>query len=176
VHIYKLLAGVAITAALFVGGPYLAAHYGFLAPLADKAAFVLVVTTSFLIVKSLLGGVIAGEFAFHKFGYDNCVMTFGAVLTALALQLASQTDVFPGLSSVALLQDIPVIGSTPAIRRSVQLLVFLLVALAATLLTGAVSAAINNESAKGPHFLALMNTGIGLFLLGLYVLLLITKG
>jgi hypothetical protein len=175
-NIYKLLGGVVLTGLLFIPAPILAAHFGLLAPLADKAVLILIVTTVGLVVKAIIGDVVAGEFLFHKFGYDNCVMTFGALLTALALQLVSTIDLFPGLSSVVFLRDIPTLSSDPVANRSAQLLVFLLVALAGTLITGAISAAIKKSIAKGPDFLSSVNSGIGLFLLGLYVLLLVTKG
>src|SRR6266853_6997780 len=101
-NIYKLLGGVLLMNVLVVGAPYI------LVPsLTEKAWLILIVTTVGLTVKCVVGDVVAGEFLFHKFGYDNCVMTFGAALTAVALQLAAGTDLFPGLSSVVLLRDIP---------------------------------------------------------------------
>ena len=101
-NIYKLLGGVLLTALLFIPAPFFAAQYGLLSPLADKAVLILLVTTVGLVVKSIVGDVVAGEFLYYKFGYDNCVMTFGALLTALALQILSKTDIFPGMSSVVL--------------------------------------------------------------------------
>ena len=170
-NIYKLLGGVLLMNVLVVGAPYI------LVPsLTEKAWLILIVTTVGLTVKCVVGDVVAGEFLFHKFGYDNCVMTFGAALTAVALQLAAGTDLFPGLSSVVLLRDIPAISANPLANRSVQLLVFLLLALAGTLITGAISAAIKKTVARGPDFLSLLNTVLGLSLLGLYVLMLVTKG
>ena len=175
-NIYKLLGGVFLTALLFIPLPYLAAHYGLLAPLADKAVLILVVTTVGLVVKTIIGDVVAGEFLFYKFGYDNCVMTFGALLTAVGLQILSNVDLFPGMTSVIFLKSFPVFGLGEAADRSIQLFLFLLLALAGTLLTGAISAAIKKNTAKGKDFLSLLNSIIGLLLLGLYVLLLTTKG
>lgn len=175
-NIYKLLGGVLLTVIFLVVAPFVIARLGLMAPLTEKAWLILAVTTLGLVVKSVVGDVVAGEFLFHKFGYDNCVMTFGAVLTALALQLVAGADLFPGFSSVVILRDIPSVSSDPVANRSVQLLVFLLLALAGTLIAGAISAAIKKAVAKGPDFLSLLNTALGLFLLGLYVLVLVTKG
>jgi hypothetical protein len=174
-NIYKLLVGALLTIILIVVVPFLAARFGLLPTLADKAWLILTVTALGLVVKSIIGDVVAGEFLFYKFGYDNCVMTFGAVLTALALQLVSRTDLFAGMSSVVLLRDLPTVSSDPIANRSVQLVIFLLLALTATLVAGAIASAIKKGTAKGPNLLALLNTGLGLLFLGIYVLVLVTK-
>jgi hypothetical protein len=175
-NIYKLLSGILITILLVVVAPYLAVRAGWMAPIADKAWLILLVTAGGLIVKSVIGDVVAGEFLFYKFGYDNCVMTLGAVLTALALQLVSTIDLFPGLTKVAILGSLPPLSSDPIANRSTQLFLLLLIALLATLLTGRIAAAIKREKASGPDFLSLLNSVIGAFVLSLYVLVLITKG
>jgi hypothetical protein len=175
-NIYKLLGGALLTFCFIVGAPFLAAHFALLAPLAQKAWLILIVTAGGLVAKSVIGDVVAGEFLFYKFGYDNCLMTFGAVLTALALQLVAATDLFPGLNSVVFLRDIPAISADPIANRSLQLLVFLLMALVATLITGRIATSIKDKTAKGPEFLAFLNTGVGLLFLALYVLVLVTKG
>ena len=166
--IWKLLTGVVITFLLVVVAPRVAADLGLMAPLADSAWLTLSVTAGGLIIKSLIGDTIAGEFLFYKFGYDNCVVTLGAVLTAFALQLAAAEDLFPGLGSVAILNSIP--------DRSIQLLFLFLIALVATLLTGRIAAAIKNDNPSGASVLSLLNALIGIVLLAINVLILITKG
>lgn len=175
-NIYKLLIGMAITILLVVVAPYMAAHFGLMSPLADKGWLVLLVTACGLIIKSLVGDVVAGEFLFYKFGYDNCVMTLGAVLTALAIQLVATVDLFPGLKNVAVLKSVPALSSDPIANRSTQLFVLLLIALVGTLLSGKIAAAIKHENPRGKPFLSLLNSVIGVVLLGLYVLVLVTKG
>jgi hypothetical protein len=175
-NIYKLLGGVLLSILLVGAGPYVAAHFGLLGPLADKAWLILFFTGAGLVFKCLVNDTVAGEFMFHKFGYENCVMMFGATLTALGLQLASEADLFPGLSSFALVAMLPTVLPGPGANRSFQLFVFFVVALVFTLLTAKISRAIKQEKAKGANFLALLNTLIGLLLLAFYVLILITKG
>ena len=175
-NIYKLLAGILVTILLVVVAPYLAVSVGLMAPIAEKAWLILLVTACGLIVKSVIGDVVAGEFLFYKFGYDNCVMTLGAVLTALALQLVATIDLFPGLKNVAVLSALPLLSTDPIANRSTQLFVLLLVALLGTLLTGRIASAIKHDKASGQDFLSLLNSVIGAFLLALYVLVLITKG
>jgi hypothetical protein len=123
-----------------------------------------------------VGDIAAGEFLFYKFGYDNCMMTFGAVLTALALQLVSTADLFPGMSFVVGVRSLPQMRTDPAENRCVQLFVFLLLTLAATLLTGRIASEIKAGRARGPDFLSIFNTIISVVFLGFYVLILITKG
>jgi hypothetical protein len=174
--IYKLLGGMLITILLVVVAPYAAARLGYMSPLADKAWLILLVTACGLVVKSIVGDIVADEFLYYKFGYDNCVMTLGAVLTALALQLVSTVDLFPGINNVAGLNSLPTLSSDPIANRATQLFVLLLVALLGTLLTGRIAAAIKQKKARGPDLLAFLNSVIGAALLGLYVLILITKG
>jgi hypothetical protein len=174
--VWKLLIGVGTTIFLVLGAPYAAIRLGLIAPFADKAWLILAVTVTGLIAKNVLGDIVAGEFLFYKFGYDNCVMTFGAVLTALALQLVSTVDLFPGFSNVAIIGSLPMLSYDPILGRSLQLLLLLFIAFSATLITGRIAVAIKHEKARGPHFLSLLNSLVGVLLLGLYVLVLITKG
>jgi hypothetical protein len=179
--IHKLLLGCLLSFLLVVPGPYVLAYFGFLGPLADKAWLILFITMVGLVLKSLVGDVVSGEFFFHKFGYDNCVMTFAAILTACGLQLASTADLFPGLSSFTPLASLPRISQDQVTNRLIQLFIFLLVALIFTLITAAISGAINKAHAnkvilQGESFLAFFNAVVGLFLLGCYVLILVTKG
>ena len=174
-NIYNLLAGVLLTVVVVVVMPYLLAFLQLMPPLNDYAWVILLVATSGLIVKLIVGDVAAGEFLWHKFGYDNCIMAFGALLTALALQLVASTDLFPGLSAVAGIKNVR-IASNDATNRSIQLLVALLFALTCTLITSSISGAIKKNAAQGVAFLSLINTLIGLFLLACYVLTLVAKG
>ena len=174
-NIYKLLAGILLTIFLVEAGPHIAVKFGLISPLKDKAWLILLITASSLAIKSLISDVVAGEFLFHKFGYDNCLVSFSATLTALGLQLASKDDLFTGLSTFVLLADIPAPFPEPAANRSLQLFVFLLLALTGTLLTAAISGAIKRKQAKGQDFLSLFNSIIGAALLALYVVILITK-
>ncbi|MGZ4162270.1 MAG: hypothetical protein ACXVNF_15950 [Neobacillus sp.] len=146
-----------------------------MSPLVDKAWITLGVTASFLVIKLLMADVASGEFLWHKFGYDNCVMSFGATLTALGLQLTSKDDIFQGLSSIVLLGSLSIF-SDPIANRSLQLFFFLLLALGGTLLTAIISGYIKKNQAKGVTLLSFLNSIIGAILLALYVLILITKG
>lgn len=173
-NIYKLIGGVAITIVLVSCAPYVAEYFGVIKPLSDKAYIILASTATGLVFKALVGDVVAGEFLFHKFGYDNCIMSFGTAITSLGLQLISKNDLFIGFPSFDLYQ------AEPAANRSIQLFFVLLLTLVVTLLTATISSAIkksqtNGIKLKGENLLSFFNFIIGTSLLGLYVLLLVTK-
>jgi hypothetical protein len=170
INIYKLLGGIVLTIFMVAGAPWLAARAGFVTPLPPHAWFILFVTGAGLVVKAVLGDVAAGEFLFYKFGYDNCVMAFGAALTALALQVESKDDLFPGLDPM-----FHALGD-PFPNRSTEILVFLILTLVATMITGRIASAIKNEKARGATALSLFNAFVGVGLLGIYVIMLVTRG
>lgn len=175
--IFKLGLGVAITLVAVMGAPYLLSSLSVHAPLSNHAWLVLLVAAAFLIVKATMSYFVAGDFQLHKFGYDNCVVTFGAVLTAFSLQLAASTDLFPGLNATFLLKEMPSFGmSNPALARAMQLLSTLLVTLVLMLLAAAISKSIHDREIRGESILSGLNTFIGTAMLLVYVQMLITKG
>jgi hypothetical protein len=174
-NIYKLLAGIMITILLMVIFPLIAAQLGWMDPLADKAPLILMVATVGLVIKSLIGDVVAGEFLFYKFGYDNCVLTFGALLTAFALQLTSTVDHFPGLDNIAIIKHMTFVASDPISQRLCQLFSLLFLALVSMIFTGKLAAAIKHDNPDGKNFLSFLSSVLGAVLLGIYVLVLITK-
>jgi hypothetical protein len=181
VSIHKLLLGSLLSFLLVVPGPYVLHYFRLLGPLADNAWLILLVTMVGLVLKALVGDVVSGEFFFHKFGYDNCVMTFAAMLTACGLQIASPKDLFPGLSSFTPFASLAMFSQGDRNKTLIELFIFLLLALLFTLLTAKISAAINKahtdkKPLAGENFLAFFNAAVGLFLLGCYVLVLVTKG
>ncbi|WP_211704993.1 hypothetical protein [Paraburkholderia domus] len=171
---FKLLAGIVITVVAMASLPYIFARLGWNLPLNQKAWLILGFTAGGLVVKTLVGDFAGGEFAFHKFGYDNCVMTFGAALTAVALQLNSSIDLFPGLDHVT---PFSLVGGTDvASSRKTQLFIVLFTALVTMLITAKISNSIKNGSVNVRGLWALLNTIIGLAVLGFYVLILVCKG
>jgi hypothetical protein len=174
-NIYKIIVGILITLLLMVFFPWIAAKIGWIGPLSDKAPLLLLVATSGLVIKSLIGDVVAGEFLFYKFGYDNCVLTFGALLMAFALQLTSTVDHFPGLDSLYIIKHMTFIASDPISKRQCQLVSLLLFALTSMILTGKLAAAIKHDNPDGKNLLSFLSSVLGAFLLAIYVLVLITK-
>lgn len=175
-NIYKMVGGVALTIALVVVVPLLASEFNIISALAENAKFVLLITSIGLVIKAVMADRVAGEFLFYKFGYDNCVVAFGALLTALALQILSSVDLFPGMKDIALLNITSGLYSSPLSQRLAQLLILFLVSLAAMIVTGHIAAEIKQDKAAAPNLLSLFNSVVGTSLLGVYVLILITKG
>jgi hypothetical protein len=105
---WKLVTGAIITCAVIGLSPYLFQWLGWVRPLQQNAWVVLLVTGFGLLLKLYIADRASdGEFLFYKFGYDNCIVSFGAILTALSLQLQSDHDLFPSLSSVTALRALP---------------------------------------------------------------------
>ncbi|HBC3960245.1 hypothetical protein ACJO11_23945 [Vibrio parahaemolyticus] len=174
-NIYKLLAGIMMTILLMVVFPMLASKLGWMDPLADKAPLILMVATLGLVIKSLIGDVVAGEFLFYKFGYDNCVLTFGSILTAFSLQLTSSVDHFPSLDNIAIIKHMTFFATEPISQRLCQFFSLLLISLVSMILTGKLAAALKHDNPDGKYFLSFISSVLGAALLGVYVLVLITK-
>jgi hypothetical protein len=172
-NIWKLISAIVVTIALLMVGPYALAGVGLISPLVPKAWIVLLVTGLGLILKTVLGDMISGEFEYHKHGYDFCIISLGATISSFSLQLTSDKDLFPGLSSTG---PLAIISSDVLEQRRVLLFVFLLFSYTATLLTAYISKAIKEPDTKFKNALSLINFSIGSALLGVYVLMLITKG
>jgi hypothetical protein len=176
VNIYKLLAASLLTLAFMVGAPILAASRSLIGPFNEKAWFILLITACFLVFKAFIGDFVAGQFLFHKYGYDNCLVTMGGVLTALATQIVSNDDLYPGMGAVIGIRSIPPLTSSAVQNRAAQLAFCLALSLAATLVTARISSEITSGRAAAKDLLALLNTAIGVSVLAIYVLVLISKG
>src|SRR6478609_4470606 len=97
----KLMIGVAITVLVIAMTPWLLRHFEWLGPLHKHALAIVLLTAAGLLVKLYVADIAAdGEFLFYKNGYDNCIVAFGAILTAAALQAQSEVDLFPGLATM----------------------------------------------------------------------------
>jgi hypothetical protein len=172
---WKLVVGVLITGVALTLFPYGFRRLGWIDSLGDQAWLVLLVTGFGLILKMYIADrATDGEFLFYKFGYDNCIVTFGAVLTAFALQLESTADLFPGLAAIPILNRLHL----PAITalRNLQLFVLLLLALLASLATAHIAGEIKRQNGPDRGFWPFLSSVVGLGMLGTYVLVLITKG
>jgi hypothetical protein len=172
VKIWKLLLAILITVGLLLVVPYGFAQIALIHPLNAHAWLILSVTIVGLIAKMLFGDIASGEFSWHKHGYDFCIMTLGAVLSGLSLQLISDTDLFPGLSSIGLFSTFSqdVLG-----QRRIALFIFLISSFASALLTARISRAIGDPNTHLKAALSLLNFSIGTVFLAFYVLVLVTK-
>ena len=175
-NIWKLIGALALTSALFIGGAYGFAELGWIAQLQAKAWLVLLVTTIGILFKLLFGDLATGEFHYYKHGYDLCVLTMGATLSALSLQLLSEVSLFPGLQTAGPVALIQYLTSDPVQQCRLLLFAVFLVSSFTALLTARISKAIKIEAARGKNLLALINFSLGAAMLGWYVLILVTKG
>jgi hypothetical protein len=162
------------TVVLILGIPFVFGLFGWGNAPAGKNWWILVAACFGMIAKLLASETATGEFEFYKFGYDNCVTTLGAIITALAIQLSSTQDVFPGLATISWLSTF---GRTvPAEARTVQLIMFFGATWLMTLVTARICGGIKKGEVNKRGLKALGSAVVGPVFLSLYALLLAAKG
>lgn len=174
--IWKLILAVAVNCALFITTPFLLEWLGLVAPLTPKAGWILGITVVGLVLKILFGDLASGGFEYHRHGYDFCIVTLGAALSSISVQLTTDRDLFPGLSGLSALLRINLVTKEVITQRIFLLVAILLASCILALLTARISSAIREGNAQFPNLLSLLNFVLGVGLFGVYVLILITKG
>jgi hypothetical protein len=175
-EIWKLLFAMLVTLALFIGLPIIFGTYGLMPPLNPKAIYILLVTAGGLVLKILFGDMISGEFEYQRHGYDLCIVTLGASLSSLSLQIMTDQDLFPGLQNARVFAGLASVVSSPISQRIVLLFGVFLLSCIMSLVTARVGMAIKKDSTKAKNSLRLLNFLIGSGVFGAYILMLITKG
>lgn len=164
----RLMIGVAITGATIGLTPTALETLGWVGPLQPYAWVVVALTALGMLLKLYIGDIATnGDFLFHKYGYDNCIVTFGGTLTAVSLQLQSEADLFPGLSGV------PGLGAVPS--GELRLFILCVGALLACLHTAHIAGDIKKHERRDRGFWAMLNAFIGVVMLATFVLILISK-
>jgi hypothetical protein len=115
--------------------PFVLAWLGLIAALHPHAWLILTVTALGLVLKTIFGDLVAGEFHYYKHGYDFCVITLGASLSSFSLQLVSDKDLFPGLPSTGPLAIVAIIATNVIDQRKILLLLVFLISCVLALLT-----------------------------------------
>jgi hypothetical protein len=174
--IWKLLLAILVTLALFIGLPIIFGTYGLMPPLNPKAKYILAITAGGLVFKILFGDLISGKFEYQRHGYDLCIVTLGASLSSLSLQIMSDHDLFPDLQQARVFAGLASISPNPVSQRIVLLLGVFLLSCIMSLVTARVGMAIREETTKGKNYLSLFNFLMGAGVFGAYILMLITKG
>jgi hypothetical protein len=174
--IWKLLLAIVVILALFVSLPYILGTFGLMPPLSSKAIYILIITAGGLVFKILFGDMISGKFEYQRQGYDLCIITLGASLSLLSLQITSDHDLFPDLPKARLLTVIASLTPNAISQRILLLLGIFLLSCILSLVTARIGMAIRQEKTKGKSYLSLLNFVLGSGVFGTYILLLITKG
>ncbi|MCP5133686.1 MAG: hypothetical protein H6976_08795 [Gammaproteobacteria bacterium] len=174
--IWKLIGALVITTALTIGGAYAFSWLGWIADLQPKAWLILLVSTLGILFKLLFGDLATGEFQYHKHGYDLCVLSMGATMSSLSLQLVTDINLFSGIQSTSPILLAKTFTNDAIQQSRVLLFTVFLFASFSTLLTARVSKAIRFDSTKGKNILSLLNFSIGAAMLGWYVLILVARG
>jgi hypothetical protein len=170
----KLFIGIGVTIVLILGVPAIISAAGWKGAPGGPGWGILVMACFGMVVKLLASESATGEFEFYKFGYDNCVTTMGAVISAFAIQLYSTKDVYPGLATLSFLptfnkQDLVTI-------RTIQLALFFCLTWLATLITARICGGIKRGEVNERGLKALVNAFIGPMFLSSYALMLAAKG
>jgi hypothetical protein len=174
VKIWKLLGAILLVSVFVIFSPYLLYRLDLINPIKDHTWWITGVATIGMIIKIICGDLISGEFLYYKHGYDSCILTFGAALSNLSLQLLSKDDEFPNISPNGLL-NLSVFNSDPATQKRMLLLAVFLLALVGTMLTAYIAKAISHPATKYKSPLSALNFGIGTGLLATYLLMLFAK-
>ena len=170
----NLLFGAVITGTVLLVLPGIFALLGWPGAPSSNGWWILGAACFALIVKLIASETATGEFEFYKFGYDSCVTTLGATISALAIQLYSSVDVFPGLAKISYL---PAFGMTDSIKlRTTQLVVFFGLTWIVTFFTARICGGIKKKEISERGGKALACAVIGPFFLFAYSLILASKG
>lgn len=171
----KFLFGVIIIIAIFTILPQVFVKLGWLPPLINKSWLVILIAGGGILFKALIGDMVSGDFTFHKFGYDNCIITFGGVLTAFVLQLKGNIDYFPGLS-LSPMRYFDSIGSNIIQSRQIELFILLFISLILLLFAANNSQIVIKDESKVKWLLSILNSFVGVIAVGSYLYILILKG
>lgn len=174
--IWKLLFAIFINFVLIMGVPYILSDLGLIYPLTSNSWVILLITGITISMKTILGDFISGEFMYHKHGYDFCIVALGTSMSGLSLQILADKSLFPGLQHAPFISFVSQ-NITSAENVAIAYLSFILIiSIFATLLTARISKSINHDSPRFPDLLSILNFSIGSGIIGMYLLLIITKG
>lgn len=170
----NLLIGGAVTIGVLLGVPGIFALAGLPGAPSSSGWWILFAACMALLIKLIASETATGEFEFYKFGYDSCITTLGATLSAGAIQLYSATDVYPGMAKIGYL---PTFGLKDDVRiRTAQLVCFFVVTWLVTWLTARICGGIKKQEIKSRGGKALFCAVVGPFFLFAYALILASKG
>lgn len=182
-----MLCAAALLVGLFIGAPLGIERLGWGVSLQPHAGWVLAATAAGLLLTMFLNHISSGVFYYHRQGFDFCIVTMGAALSSLSLQLMSETSLLnnmpPGLLSQLLASADWKQAPDGAISRDVSLLFFssmFVVSLLLALVTSQIARAVVHPSNVGrnliPDVLAILNYVLGVAALIGYLQMLLLGG
>lgn len=170
----NLLIGVTVTLVALLGLPGVLAFFNLPGAPSSSGWWILAAASFALVIKLFASETATGEFEFYKFGYDSCITTLGATISALAIQLNSTSDVFPGMAKITYL---PTFGMGDDVQtRRTQLVVFFALTWLVALFTARICGAIKKGDVRERSGKAYACAVFGPFFLFAYALILASKG
>jgi hypothetical protein len=168
-----LFIGVILTFILMIGSPFVFGRIGWSHAPEGHSWWILIAAFVGVVAKLIASETATGEVEFYKLGYDLCTTTLGGIITALAIQLSSSTDMFPGFASASFL---PTLGDQEPSNRTNQLVGFFILCLGAVYATARIARSIHDKKIDPRGRWALLNAAVGAACLAGYALLLAAKG
>ncbi len=144
-------------------------------PLQAHAWVVLAMGYAGIVIKSLFGLLIGGDFRYDKAGYDMSMLAFGGVLTCAALQLVSEKDLYPGMETLSFLKFLGTLHMSKMAQHTAMLFFLMVLSLCSCLFCAAGVADTEKKGNANPVWTA-FGMALGLGVLGAYALAMITKG
>lgn len=172
---WKLMSALLVNLILVIIFPYLLAEMEILNEIKDKSWLILGVTFIVVSSKTIMGDFISNKFEYHKHGYDFCVTSLGASMTALCLQLTSEINLFPELNQFPVFQPLTSMIDDPITLTITCLSLTLIASSFLMLLTARISKAITQDAPSCPDLLSLIGFLLGASVIGFYTLILITR-
>lgn len=173
--INNLLIGALVTLIALLGIPGIFAVLGLPGAPSKTGWWILGAACAAFLIKLLASETATGEFEFYKFGYDCCITTLGATISALAVQLYSSSDIYPGMANITYLPTFSIIDDPVRIRIA-QLGSFFVLTWIVTLFVARICGAIKKKEVQERSGKAFACTILGTFLLFAYAIIISSKG
>ncbi|MBW8846174.1 MAG: hypothetical protein JF607_14505 [Burkholderiales bacterium] len=169
----KLLLGGGITIAALLVVPGILALAGVPGAPSSNGWWILVAACVAMLLKLVASETATGEIEFYKFGYDSCITTLGATISAGAIQLYSDVDVYPGMAKIGYLPTFGLQGDAKI--RTAQLIGFFVLTWLVAWVTARICGGIKRQEIDSRGGKAMFCAFVGPFFLFAYALILASK-
>jgi hypothetical protein len=173
--IWKLLLAILVILCLIVGLPYILGTFGMAPPFTYKRGLILGVIAIGIVFKTIFGDMISGKFEYYKQGYDLCILTLGASLSLLALQIVSDTVLFQSILQTGWSNILKPFSDNEKSQILILLFGIFLSSCILSLVTARIGMAIRDDDQPGKNYLSILNFFLGAVIFWSYILLMISK-
>jgi hypothetical protein len=172
----KLTIGIILNISLFFVVPLVLQHFGWLPQLQPRAIWILSCAVVGILLTTLVGTTSAGGFHFYRQGVDYCKATFGAALSAVALQVLYLDDASQPPLPAAISQPMTQLTPYVTAQRLMLYISVFIIGLLAAWWTSHNSAVIAAGTTRVPGMVSGVNLVVGAFVYCMYIVFLVLKG